>query len=53
MIFGVIVGFFSKKKDELKDKVVDLVKELKNDNIQVIFMRLDDAGENYALEKEC
>jgi hypothetical protein len=41
------------KKDELKDKVVELVKELKNENIRVKFLRLDDAGENYALEKEC
>jgi hypothetical protein len=30
-----------------------LIKELKNNNIQVKFLRLDDAGENYALEKEC
>jgi hypothetical protein len=42
-----------KKKDELKDKVIELIKELKNDNIQVKFLRLDDAGEKYALEKEC
>jgi hypothetical protein len=41
-----------KKKDELKDKVFDLIKELKNDNIQVKCLR-HDAGENYALEKEC
>jgi hypothetical protein len=33
--------------------VVELIKELKNNNIQVKFLRLDDAGENYALEKEC
>jgi hypothetical protein len=26
---------------------------LKNENIQVKFLRLDNAGENYALEKEC
>jgi hypothetical protein len=41
------------KKDELKDKVVELIKELKNENIQMKFLRLDDSGENYALEKEC
>jgi transposase InsO family protein len=46
-------SYFLKKKDELKDKVVELIKELKNENIQVKFLRLDDAGENYALEKEC
>jgi uncharacterized protein YqeY len=41
-----------KKKDELKDKVVELIRDLKNENIWVKFLRLDDAGENYALEKE-
>jgi hypothetical protein len=46
-------SYFLKKKDELKDKVVELIKELKNDNIQVKFLRIDDAVENYALEKEC
>jgi hypothetical protein len=40
-------------KDELKDKVVEFIKELKNENIQVYFLRLDDARENYALKKEC
>jgi hypothetical protein len=33
----------------LKERIVDLVKELKN----VKFLRLDDAGENFALEKLC
>jgi uncharacterized protein YqeY len=42
-----------KKKDELKDEVVEFIKELKNDEIQVIFLRLDNTGENYVLEKEC
>jgi hypothetical protein len=46
-------SYFLKKKDELKGKVVELIKELKNYNIQVRFLRLDDAGENYALEKKC
>jgi hypothetical protein len=53
MIFWVIVGvIFWKKKDELKVKVVELIKELKKENIQVRFLRLDEAGENHALEKE-
>jgi hypothetical protein len=39
-------SYFLKNKDELKDKVVELIKELKNDNIQVKFSRLDDTGEN-------
>jgi hypothetical protein len=29
-----------------------LIKELKNENIQVTFLRLDDAGESYSLKKE-
>jgi hypothetical protein len=33
--------------------VVELIKELKNENIQVKFLRFGDAGEDYALEKEC
>jgi hypothetical protein len=45
--------YFLKKKDQLKDKVVVLIKELKKDYTHVKFLRLDDAGENYALEKEC
>jgi hypothetical protein len=46
-------SYFLKKEDELFDKVVELIKELKNESIQVRFLRLDDAGENYVLEKEC
>jgi myosin heavy subunit len=41
-----------KNKDKPKDKVVELIKESKNDNIQIRFLRLDDAGENHALEKK-
>jgi hypothetical protein len=48
-----MLELFLKKKDELKDKVVELIKELKNDNIQVKLFRLDDSGKNYTLEKEC
>jgi hypothetical protein len=33
----------------LKERIIDLVKELKNVN----FLRLDNAGENFALEKLC
>jgi hypothetical protein len=33
----------------LKERILDLVKELKN----VKFLRLGDAGENFALEKLC
>jgi hypothetical protein len=33
----------------LKERIIDLVKELKN----VKFLRLDNVGENFALEKLC
>jgi len=46
-------SYFLKKKDELEDKIVDLIKELRNDKIYLVLIRLDDAGENYALEKAC
>jgi hypothetical protein len=51
-ISQVILKLFS-LKDEIKDKAIEWIKELKIDNIQVRFLRLDDARENYALEKEC
>jgi hypothetical protein len=41
------------KNYELEAKLVELIKELKNDIIQVRFLRLNVAGENYALGKEC
>jgi hypothetical protein len=40
-----------KRKDELSNSVVGLIQELRNDNIFVKILRLDDASENYALEK--
>ena len=47
-------SFFVKKKSELKDKVVPLIKELKAKNgIEVKFIRCDNAGENNSLEEEC
>jgi hypothetical protein len=49
---GYCWSYFLKKKNKLKDKVVELIKELKNKNIQVKFLRVDDARENYAVEKE-
>jgi hypothetical protein len=42
-------SYFLRAKSELKERILDLVKELKN----VKFLRLDDAGENFALEKLC
>jgi hypothetical protein len=46
---GYCWSYFLKAKSELKERIVDLVKELKT----VKFLRLDDAGENFALEKLC
>jgi hypothetical protein len=43
MTFQVTVGvIFSKKKDELKDKLVELINDLKNENFHEIFLRFDD-----------
>jgi hypothetical protein len=42
-----------KQKDELSCYAIGLIEELKKDNIHVKFLRVDDAGENYALEKAC
>ena len=41
------------KEKGLESRIVYLIKELQNDKIYVAFIRLDDAGENYALEKAC
>jgi hypothetical protein len=44
---------FFKKKDKSKYKIVELIKKLKNEYIHMKVLRLDDAGENHALEKKC
>jgi transposase InsO family protein len=46
---GYCWSYFLRAKSELKESILDLVKELKN----VKFLRLDNAGENFALEKLC
>jgi hypothetical protein len=46
---GYCWSYFLRAKPELKERIVDVVKELKN----VKFLRLDDAGEHFALEKLC
>jgi hypothetical protein len=51
--FGYCRSYFLKRKDELSNSVVGLVQELRNNNIFVKILRLDDAGENYALKKAC
>jgi hypothetical protein len=49
MIFWVTVGAILRAKSEPKQRILDLVQELKN----VKFLRVDDTGENFALEKLC
>ena len=46
-------SYFLNKKSDLKGKLVDLIVELKDLKRTVKFLRLDDAGENFALEKAC
>ena len=52
-LFKQLLELFLRKKDELEKRIVDLMKELQNDKTYVVFIRLDDARENYALEKTC
>ena len=43
-----------KEKSELKDHVIELIKELNsNYNYKVKYTRCDNAGENISLEKAC
>jgi hypothetical protein len=44
-------SYYDQRKDEIANKLVDLINELRNEKIYVVLLRLDDAIENYALEK--
>jgi hypothetical protein len=44
-------SYFLKRKGDLKNKLIDLMDELKDLKKTVKFLRLDDAGETFALEK--
>jgi len=47
-------SYFLKQKSELQEEVIKLIKDLKmKENIQVKYIRCDDAGENRKLEQEC
>jgi hypothetical protein len=50
---GYCWSYFMKRKSDLKTTLIGLLDELKNLNKTVKFLRLDDAGENFALEKVC
>ena len=45
--------YFLNHKSDLKLKLLDLILELRDLKKTVKFLRLDDAGENFALEKAC
>jgi hypothetical protein len=44
-------SYFLNRKSDLKNTLIELLDELKNLQKTVNFLRLDDAGENFALEK--
>jgi hypothetical protein len=48
---GYCWKYFLKQKSNLKTMLIGLLDELKNLNKIVKFLRLDDAGENFAMEK--
>jgi hypothetical protein len=48
---GYCWSYFLKRNSDLKTTLIGLLDELKNLNKTVKFLRLDDAGENFALEK--
>jgi hypothetical protein len=47
---GYCWSYFLKHKSDLRTTLIGLLDELKNVNKTVKFLRLDDAGENFALE---
>ena len=50
---GYCWSYFLNHKSDLKVKLVELIVELRDLKKNVKFLRLDDAGENFALEKAC
>jgi hypothetical protein len=50
---GYCWSYFLKQKSSLKTTLIGLFDQLKNLNKTVKLLRLDDAGENFALEKAC
>jgi hypothetical protein len=51
---GVSWSYFLKKKSDLSERVMELLKDLKSKhNIKVKFVRCDNAGENKKLEELC
>ena len=50
---GYCWSYFLNHKNDIKNKLINLVDDLKDLQKTVKFLRLDDAGENFALEKAC
>ena len=51
---GFVVGSYLKKKSELQEKGIDMIRKFENNfNIKVKKIRCDNAGENQAMESEC
>jgi transposase InsO family protein len=50
---GYCWSYFLKQKSDLKTTLIGLIDELKHLDKTVKFLRLDDAGEKFALEKAC
>jgi hypothetical protein len=44
---------FFKKKDEMIEPTCELIKQLKDKNLGIKFLRMDNAGENQLLEARC
>jgi hypothetical protein len=44
---------FFKKKDEMMEPTCELIKQLKDKNLEIKFLRIDNAGENQLLESRC
>ena len=51
---GFIWSFFLKYKSQVKDKMIELIKDLdKKQGYKVKYLRCDNAGENLKVEEEC
>jgi hypothetical protein len=47
------ITHFFKKKDKMVEPTCELIKQLKDKNLEIKFLCMDDAGENHLLEARC
>jgi hypothetical protein len=47
------ITHFFKKKDEMVEPTCELITQLQDTNLQITFLRMDNAGENQLLEARC